>query len=144
MNDLLELGREFLSLESKILGKLNGKSTYSYDGLSNDEKLVFYELLKRFDVQMFGLLLRSNEMKEYANEYLTKYYLGGDDLNNKEKYQSNLSILLDDYFEIEGEKNFQKLILTIPHENRNHPELVKAIRFVYDLDDEDGLPSWMF
>lgn len=117
-------------------------SEVNYDLLSEQDKNLLYEMLKdpSFEIKMFEFFLI--HAPDIALRHLAIYYLEGDVIGDKAKYQNNLDTLLDDVREILGEDKFEQILQKASLDVRQFYFVKRAVKEVYGAESDKDLPEW--
>jgi hypothetical protein len=128
--DLFEKIDKYLSLKEEISESLSTLKT-DHGICSGNQKAILYKLMKdgHFEAHVFEIMLHVD--REIAIDYIMKYYLDGTP-EDKVKFKGNLDVMLDDYKEVLGKNEFDKLIAALPEATKAFYPIKEAIEFAKD------------
>ena len=113
-----------------------------YYSLCAQEQTALQEMLKdsSFELSLFEFFLR--KAPEVAIRHLAVYYLEGDIIEDKAKYQTGLDTLLDDVREILGTEKLEQILQNTKVEVRQFYFVKRAVKEVYGVLSDEELPKW--
>ncbi len=117
-------------------------SEINYNSLTKQEKNLLQQMLKdpSFEVEMFEFFLKHEP--SIALRHLAMYYLDGEIIEDKARYQSNLDTLLDDIREILGEAKLDQILQSTTLKARKFYSIKRAVKEVYGAESDKELPKW--
>ncbi|WP_430876338.1 hypothetical protein [Gilliamella sp. G0441] len=129
MLDLKILSDEYTKAQNEVKDYLRNIDIEHFDYLKNKDILLKLIHSKLFEAKIFEVMLHFD--KDEAINFLKTVYLEGNP-RNKVSFSTNLDVMLDDYKEILGKDEYNKLIDSLSKSTKNFYPIKKAIEFVED------------